>query len=548
MKSKNHNFKFHKKIHKSLKIPSSTIEKFPNDYPTNFYEVLNANINNEMDKNNSLKDNNDIVIFSKNKKNSIELIKKIKLIKLKSSLNSTKRENIIKSYENFNKIKINQINSSKSSINTKKIRKRFIKKSFTKSFLNKNPNIDKSILKTSKIINNNSKKNKCSFVSNSEKNIKNDMNSNNISYSLNKNIKINIYLPDNKSILKIQKSFNNKKKNEMIDKTNINKIKRIEILKEPEINSKNNKISINKEKIKKIYEINNSINTKLYKKFQKNKIENIQLDRIVIKKNDINSPKTMKKFKIKKKLNNKTISCLNGFNNIEEKKSKNYYLNNNNKKKFIYNHTEISPKIQKLKLIKKQYNNNHFIHIINNESNNSNSKVPKNNYYSQFSTKGIKTESIVIDLNSIKRKNIFKYNSDKKIKNSLICNKNILTLRENDRKKDYLLNFQKNFNRNGHQLEANYSQETIYRLSKKSKSLSRKRYEKKKIKLSCISDEENEQTNKLKNIIQSLENQRCYLKLNKNTERYSEPKKLIDKIRKVIKMKKINKISLLENT
>ena len=96
--------------------------------------------------------------------------------------------------------------------------------------------------------------------------------------------------------------------------------------------------------------------------------------------------------------------------------------------------------------------------------------------------------------------------------------------------------------------KANYSQETIYRLSKKSKSLSRKRYEKKKIKLSCISDEENEQTNKLKNIIQSLENQRCYLKLNKNTERYSEPKKLIDKIRKVIKMKKINKISILENT
>ena len=76
MKSKNHNFKFHKKIHKSLKIPSSTIEKFPNDYPTNFCEVLNANINNEMDKNNSLKDNNDIIIFPKNKKNSIELIKK----------------------------------------------------------------------------------------------------------------------------------------------------------------------------------------------------------------------------------------------------------------------------------------------------------------------------------------------------------------------------------------------------------------------------------------------------------------------------------------
>ena len=76
---------------------------------------------------------------------------------------------------------------------------------------------------------------------------------------------------------------------------------------------------------------------------------------------------------------------------------------------------------------------------------------------------------------------------------------------------------------------------------KKTRSLSKKREEKKKlnlIKLNGIKNNEAKEEIKLNNILKSLENQKNSLGLKKNTEYNSEPKKLIDKIRKYIKIKK----------
>ena len=179
MKRKNQNFRFNKKIAK-LDIPSSTIEKYPNNYSKIICELLNVNlnkINNETNCN---------IIPNKNKKfiknginrNKEDLIKKRKLNKLKYDINSTKNEYQIKSYDNLNENIKQQKLSQKPEI-----------------LEQTSPLINKIVIKKSKFLSKN----------HSEENLIEFNNSNIYFTSLNKTIK-NKLLSNN--LLKKQKSFN----------------------------------------------------------------------------------------------------------------------------------------------------------------------------------------------------------------------------------------------------------------------------------------------------------------------------------------------------
>ena len=212
----------------------------------------------------------------------------------------------------------------------------------------------------------------------------------------------------------------------------------------------------------------------------------------------------------------------------------------NKKKLIINNHTDMSPNNKKIALLKKQLKTSKNFHI-NNNQNIINSNIPSNNNYSRLLTKiPIKTESINIDLSSNNHKKIFHYFSDKKIKKYIILNnKNIATERDEQNKK-YLYKIKNDIESLESQIEINHSFKTLMNTYKKSRSLSKRRDEKKKlnmIKLKGLKYDDYEEI-KLKNIIKSLENQKNSLKLKKNKDAYSEPKKLIDRIRKIIKLKK----------
>ena len=205
---------------------------------------------------------------------------------------------------------------------------------------------------------------------------------------------------------------------------------------------------------------------------------------------------------------------------------------NSGKKLILYNNTNISPFNKKVKLLKIQSKVN-SIFDINNKSNINISKIPSCNNRNQiFLKKPIKTESIIIDLDSKSNNHqkIFKYYSDKKVQKDLFLNnKSILTTRNEDQ------------NGKKYPMQINHGNKTIIVSKKKTRSLSKKREEKKKlnlIKINGIKNDEDEEEIKLNNILKSLENQKKSFNLKKNTEYYSEPKKLIDKIRKYIKIKK----------
>ena len=518
MKTKNLNFKFLKKCPK-IKIPSLTIEKFCNDYSKIFCQLLNLNanhINKEINDNyiisNKEKSKKPIKI-SKNE-NNIEFINNAKLYKLKSSLNTNKRITKNKSHAN--------------------LKKKIIKKTAL-------------LEQASPIINNiEVKKSEDFHQSNSEKNLIQNNNSNNLFSSLNKKIKINLNINvcNEAYLLRKQKSYNNKRiRNDKKPNMKLNKrIKNIEIIKTQSVKIQNNKFSNKKEIIKrkksKIPEKNRNIDTKIiYKNFIKNKKEDINKDKIYIKISDIDH--NLKQKSQKSQLNNKTLSNSICFNNMENKKIKKYYMGNK-KKLIIYNHTDVSPNNKKIPLLKKQLKTSKNFHI-NNNQNIMNSNIPSNNNYSRLLTKiPIKTESISIDLSSNNHKKIFHYFSDKKIKKYIILNnKNIATERDEQNKK-YLYKIKNDVESLESQIEINHSFKTLMNTNKKSRSLSKRRDEKKKlnmIKLKGLKYDDYEEI-KLKNIIKSLENQKNSFKLKKNKDAYSEPKKLIDRIRKIIKLKK----------
>ena len=155
----------------------------------------------------------------------------------------------------------------------------------------------------------------------------------------------------------------------------------------------------------------------------------------------------------------------------------------------------------------------------------------------------MRTQSISIDLSSITHNNIYNHYSDKKIENIFQNNKNILTLRDEEFYDKYPSKYnQRNIDNNENPMEINYSYKTILTTSKKSRSLSKRRDEKKKLHMIKLNGRNNNNSEeiKLKNIIKSLEIHKKNMEFYRVNERNSEPKKLIDRIRKIIKIKNHN--------
>jgi hypothetical protein len=264
------------------------------------------------------------------------------------------------------------------------------------------------------------------------------------------------------------------------------------------------------------------------KKYHKNKNTDINnFDKILIKMNkkgNINS--------IRKDLNQRKI---------------NYKMKLNNKKIINYNNADISPFKIKTKSLNKNLKQNNNMDISENKSrnsinNNSFSKFCLNNktHYNQhfLNINGIKTEFIELNLSNNNKS--FIYNAKKKIENVIIVSdKNNLTLREEHTPRNII---SYNNEKNKTSMKISHSYKTVFIQSKKIKSLSRKRDERKIkniLKLSVMSDEEKPE-NKMNYLLKSLENEKIILKSRKNYGLKSEPKKLIDRIRKVIKIKNHN--------
>lgn len=519
-------------------------EKQKNDYNKIISEVFGKN--KEESKNNNINQlNNNVKITSFN--NNIN----------KTQLSNKYSKNIIKIELNCNK-KLKNFLKEESSISSIKEKKIFYN------------NINSS----------NNKKSKKFFQSNSEKNMIKDIicedsikknitstnkinNSNSNVTSLNKNIKINIDL----NPMSDNKFFRKQKTNKSTEKKIGEKIKKFEEIKEKTINIQYNINEIfghkkGNEQIKQFnpnknnnYESkihNNSKNKQkiINKKFYKNKNINLKLnnnspEKIIIKINNVGNNIT--KINSHKKIYKNNTGMIS--NDIDSKKIK---LIKNKKKYRFHNNTENSPNSHNEKSSKINSNNKYMINIKNNNNssskNSSNSKI--NNSNNQIpNVKGIKIESINIDLNLVNKQTNKEHNSQKKIMNytSLKDNKNSYTLRET-----VIPKFSSKFNNKNIRMELdlngtnenndlNHSFKTSFTLTKKTRSLSRKRDEKKKmnwLKLHDINEEE-ENKKKLNDILINLSNQKeIKYEYRKNGQK-SEPKKLIDKIRKAKKMQKI---------
>ena len=510
MKTKNHIFKFNKKSPKA-KI-AKTIEinnpKLSNDYSKIICEILNIKINKSIDRytiSNKQKYNHKKNI-NKISPNNIQVLKNVKPKKLKIELNSPKKDK-----------KALNINDNSNDIIQRTKRTHVLNQ--TSLLMNMNSNF---------------KKNKRFFQSKSERNFFKSTNCHKILTSLNKNVKINLNLCNQNDInlLKNQISFNNKgvyKENIKTEK----KAKNSEDHKDMTVNILYNidkilrqKSNIIEKKNKMNYEINHTNNSKIIlKKNHKNKNTDFY-----------NFEKNLTKMKeqgnnIKKDLNRRKINAK---------------MNLNNKKVVMYNNADISPFKPKTKSLNKKFKQNNFMDISDNKSRNSinnNSFSKLNNithyYHHQFlNINGIKTE--FIELNLINSSKSFIYNIKKKIEADLIVNdKNNLTIRQENTPRNSINN---NNKKNKTPMKINHSYKTVFILSKKTRSLSRKRDEKKKlniIKLNELSDEEKPE-NKMNCLLKSLENEKNFIKSGKNFGLKSEPKKLIDRIRKAIKIKNHN--------
>jgi hypothetical protein len=262
---------------------------------------------------------------------------------------------------------------------------------------------------------------------------------------------------------KKQKSYNhNREGYKSSEKKNEEKTKNIEDIREKTINLQYNinEIFGNKkynEQIKpflqnngNLYEAknisnnisnNNSIN-KIMKKKLKSKHYNLNAynspDKIIIKINNVGNYNTLTKNKIlQKKImkNNTNTNALNS-NDNEPKKSKIY----NNKKKYnLHHNTDNSPNNKKRKSSKISSKKNYMINIKNKNNNssknssNSKNKNKNNNSNNQITnTKGIKVESINIDLNIVNKKNNYNSQKKKQSKDISLNDLKILTLRQTE--------------------------------------------------------------------------------------------------------------------
>ena len=271
------------------------------------------------------------------------------------------------------------------------------------------------------------------------------------------------------------------------------------------------------------------------------------------KSNKININKSLNKRSIKNNINKSPeINLVN--NNLKEKnlnKSKkiintdvdsNSKINNNNKKikKTTDNYSsknifDKNTKINSLKkhIIEKKGTKNIFL-------NSSNSKV--NNTTKQNTTfRRIKVESIKIDLNvknPAKNNSFISQEKTTTADNHILNDKNNLTVRDGEITKFNNKNLELNLA--GQEMsELNRSVKTSFSVYK-TRSLSKKREEKKRSKMNNLEGSNNTEENnrKLNNILISLSNIR--INTEKKFAKKSEPKKLIDKIRKFKKLQNIN--------
>lgn len=540
MKNKHINFKFNKKSPKSSKLSETKKEKFQENSSKKLSEVLEPS--NEESKNNYLMINNNKSSKIINSKNNIITSRFTSIysknIKIELNLNEKDTKNKFKEDANLFSIKEKKyLNLKKKGVCQSYSEKNITKELFSEDIIKKNYH------------------HVCKNINSSISNVT----------SLNKKIKINLNSPPNDNILsRKQQSYNSKRDSNKSSEKNIisKKNKKIEDTKEKSLNLPFNINDIfgNKkgnEQIKNFYQNNclNEIENENYsshinnkgnfKKNNKNKNLNLNLnnspEKIIIKINNIGSHSTAFKNKNLQKKSKNNIAF--NINDSDIKKSKVANLKNK-KKNMLHNNTDNSFNHQKKKFTK----NSTKRQIINNNNVSKNSFNSKINYPNNhpLNLKGVKIESINIDLNLINEKKHLCFSSQKNVdSDSSLHDKNNFSLKENEIPKiltkfsNVNTHLELSLNPPNESNDLNHSFKTAFTLNKKIRSLSKKRYEKKKLSSFKYNDNEEENERKLNDILKNLSNIREVSDEYRKNKIKSEPKKLIDKIRKAKKMHQV---------
>ena len=547
MRAKNTNFKFNKKSLKTFKLSDDKNKKLNEDYYSkiilNFFEsdkIKEESKNNINNNNNKIKKINKIKLSS-NSSNRI----------LKISLNANNK------FPKKNNNDINNINNNIGSIvperktenlNKKQVTKKIIQSISEKNIIKDNKkneknekNISKSKTNINRELNTNSKKKKENSI--------NSINYNNINNIHNNIIKHHLFINNNHPP-KIQNNIINnnnykEKKNKSLDKRKERKIKnygdkrniinlRINVneminYKKPsyQINhiNKNNKAILNRSLNKRNKKNNNNKKNRSPEnsKIEGNNILNVNINYIRDKNANMNTNKT-KKINTDINSNSKLNNAKKFKKNTDNNSSKNI-LDKNNK---IINHPR---RIIEKKTIK----NIISLNLSNSKKNNASKQ--------QMTFKRIKVESIKIDLNSInpQKNNSFISQEKTTAENPILNDKNNLTLRGTEIPKFSKINnkyTELNLVGQTDISDLNRSFKTSFSVNK-ARSLSKKREEMKRNKLNNLegTNDEEENTKKLDNILISLSNISHVEP--KELAGKSEPKKLIDKIRKFKKLQKL---------
>ena len=508
MRQKNAIFKFNKKPLKSFKISDAQYKiNFDDFYSKIFLNYFEPHKQKEESKNNI--DNN-----TKLKNNK------------KAQLSSNNSNRILRisfnEYNKFNKKNNIDLNNNNEAVTkgrkTENINKKILAKKIIQSISEKNINRDKK------------------DISKSNTNIKlKHIQKKKSDFSNNNTIKLNLHnnISNNKLSQKPQNGMNN------IALNNINNINK---------ERKNKSLEKRKERKIKNFVDKKSINLRInINEAANNKKSNYQF---IHKKNKANLNKSLNKRNLKSNNKSPEIKTLN--NNIKEK--------NLNKSKKIIN-TDVNPSSKlfiKKKIKKNTDSNSSSKNIFDKKAkisslkmnlmdkkmtkniilNSSNSKA-NNGTKHQTNFKKIKVESIKIDLNSINPQKNYSFISQEKTTadNNFLNDKNNFTVRGTEIKKFNKKNTELNLV--GQEMsELNRSFKTSFSINK-ARSLSKKRDEKKMSKINNLGNYNNSEENnrKLNNILICLSNIR--IKSEKEFEKKSEPKKLIDKIRKFKKLQKM---------
>ena len=517
MRHKNVNFKFKKKSLKSLKISDDkNIKDFDEYYSKIFLNCFESDKHKEESKNNNI---DGIFKFNKNKKTKLSSNTSNKILKI-----SLYEEN--KFHKKNNADIINNNDPVTKERKTANLNKKFLAKKIIQSISEKNIKRDNT---------NNYKSNANLNTDLYSQRKKNDLNNNTIKLNLNNNNNnnnINKHVQKPQNIISnivlnnINNNNNKERKNKSLDKRKERKVKNIG----------------DKKKINLRININEMANNK---KYNFHFIHNN-------KNNKININKSLNKRSIKSNINKSPeINFVN--NNLKEK-------NLNKIKKIINTDADSNSKISNKKKIKKvtdNYSSKNIFdknpkinslkkHIIEKKGtkniilNSSNSKL-NNTTKQQATFRRIKVESIKIDLNVINPPKNYSFISQEKTTaadNHILNDKNNLTVRNSEITKFNNKNLELNLAVQ-ETSELNRSVKTSFSVNK-TRSLSKKRDEKKRSKMNNLEGSNNTEENnrKLNNILISLSNIR--INTEKEFIKKSEPKKLIDKIRKFKKLQNCN--------